>query len=273
MTVAQSLGGKVALVTGASREIGAAMAEALAARGAGVLVAHHREPLLAEETAARIRARGGTVVTHDCDCSQVGAVESMVARAVRDLGRLDICVANAGVTMWGRFLDYTETAWDTVVDLNLKGSFFTAQAAARQIVQQGTPGSIVFSSSIAGVSVIPQLAAYGVTKAGLRHLARCLAVELGPHRISVNALGIGPTVNARNLADDPDYDAHWGAVSPAGRAACPEDAARALVFLLENPYVTGETLMVDGGWTVQSPTPALDFLEGSRTGHGTPQSR
>src|SRR5207247_2204016 len=203
-------------------------------QGAAVLVAHRREPELADATVGRIRARGGRALAYDCDCTQVSAVEAMVARAVAEFGRLDVCVANAGVTVWGRFLDYSEAAWNTVIDVNLKGSFFTAQAAARQMVRQATPGTMVFSSSVAGVRVLPYLAAYGVSKAGLRQMARCLAVELGPHRISVNALGIGPTVNARNLADDPDYDAHWGALCPAGRAARPEDMARALLFLVDN---------------------------------------
>jgi len=267
MSDAVSFEGRVALVTGASREIGAAMAAALAARGAAVVVSHHREPALAEDTAARIRAAGATALVHECDCTRVDEVRAMVARTVRELGRLDLCVANAGVTVWGPFLEYEERQWDAVVDLNLKGSFFLAQAAAREMIRQGTPGSIVFSSSIAGVRSIPYLAAYGVTKAGLGHMARCLAVELGTHLIAVNALGIGPTVNARNLADDPDYDARWGAVSPAGRAARPEDIARALVFLVENPYVTGETIVVDGGWTATSRTPPLEFVERRRDEH------
>ncbi len=253
------LTGRVAIVTGASREIGAAMATGLARRGAAVLVAHHDEPALADATVAAIVRTGGRALAHDCDCSRVDANAAMVARAVEAFGRLDLFVANAGLTSWGAFLDYTEEAWDTVADLNLKGSFFGAQAAARQMIAQRTPGAIVFSSSIAGVQAIPFLAAYGVTKAGLRHMARCLAVELGAHRITVNAIGIGPTLNARNLADDPDYDAHWGALLPAGRAARPDDIADALLYLAQSPYVTGETLMVDGGWTIRSPTPPLDF--------------
>jgi NAD(P)-dependent dehydrogenase (short-subunit alcohol dehydrogenase family) len=260
MAAGESLAGKVAIVTGASREIGAAMAAALAGRGASVLVGHYGEPDLAAATVERIRAAGGKAAAHQSDGAEVTQVDGLVARAVAEFGRLDVCVVNAGVTVWGPFLECTEEAWDRVMDLNLKGSFFTARAAARQMIRQGSPGTIVFSSSIAGVSVIPYLAAYGVSKAGLRHMARCLAVELGPHRISVNALGIGPTVNARNLADDPAYDEHWGTVCPAGRAARPEDMARALLFLVDNPYVTGITLMTDGGWTVQSPLPPLDFV-------------
>jgi 3-oxoacyl-[acyl-carrier protein] reductase len=255
-----TLAGRAAIVTGASREIGAAMAEALAARGAAVLVAHHGEPELAEQTVARIVGAGGTAVAHDADCARVDANRALVARAVECFDRVDVFVANAGLTVWGPFLEYTEDAWNTVADLNLKGSFFGAQAAAQQMVRQGTPGAIVFSSSIAGVRAIPFLSAYGVTKAGLRHMARALAVELGPHHIAVNALGIGPTVNARNLRDDPEYDARWGALSPAGRAARPDDIAAALLYLVLHPYVTGTTLMVDGGWSVGAPTPPLDFV-------------
>src|SRR4051794_24089013 len=128
---------KVAIVTGASREIGAAMAEALAGAGAAVLVAHHGEGALAGPVVGRISAGGGRALAHDADLSSVAANQGMVARAVEAFGRLDILAANAGLTVWGAFLDTTEAAWDTVVDLNLKGSFFGAQAAARQMVAQG----------------------------------------------------------------------------------------------------------------------------------------
>mgnify|MGYP000473091666 CR=1 FL=1 len=255
-----NLEGSVALVTGGSREIGAAIAAALASAGAAVLIGHHGEAELAETIAETIRARGGRAVAHEADLRLLTETEAIVAQAVAAFGRLDICVANAGVTVWGRFLEYSEAKWDAVADLNLKGSFFLAQAAARQMIRQGSPGSILFSSSIAGHRVLPGLAAYGATKAALSHLARCLAVELAPHRIAVNAIGIGPTLNARNLADDPDYDRHWGAVSPAGRAARPEDIAGAALFAVTTPYVTGTTLMVDGGWTAQAPLPPMDFL-------------
>lgn len=256
-----SLAGKAAIVTGASREIGAAMAEALAGHGAAVLVAHYREPELADATVGRIRSAGGIALALDADCSQIPENQKLVDFAVQEFGRLDIFVANAGLTMWAPFLDYTEAAWNTVIDLNLKGSFFGAQAAARQMVKQGKGGSVIFSSSVAGIQAIEYLSAYGISKAGLRHMARSLALELSGHHISVNALGIGATLNQRNLNDDPDYDAHWGAVAPAGRAGRPEDIGRGLLYLIENPYVTGTTLMLDGGWTIHSPRPNLDFVE------------
>ena len=253
--VRPSLAGKAAIVTGASREIGAAIAEALAAQGAAVLVAHFNEPELAEAVAARIRAGRGTALTHNADLSSITAGRELIQRAVREFGRLDVYAANAGITHWSSFLDYTEAGWDTVVDLNLKGSFFSAQAAARQMVAQGNPGSIVFSASVTGLRALANGSAYGITKAGLIHMARCLALELGPHRLSVNALVIGATLNERNLKDDPDYDAHWQKVTPAGRPAHPDDVARALLYLVENPFITGNALVIDGGWTIQSPMP------------------
>ena len=251
--MAGTLAGKVALVTGASREIGAAMAEALAWAGAAVLVAHLGEAELAQATVDRIRAAGGTAEAHEADCASLPENQAMVDRAVAAFGRLDIFAANAGLTRYLPFLDYDEATYDTVMDLNLKGSFFGAQAAARQMIKQGDGGRIVFSSSVTGVAALPGLSAYGVTKAGLRHMARCLALELGPHRIAVNALGIGAILNERNLNDNPNFAALWARLSPAGRVGYPEDVARALLYLVENPYVTGETLMVDGGWTVYSP--------------------
>ncbi|HJZ47884.1 MAG TPA: SDR family oxidoreductase [Roseiflexaceae bacterium] len=257
-----SLQGKVAIVTGASREIGAAMAEALAGAGAAVLVAHRGEGALAAAVVERISASGGRALAYDADLSSVEANGRMVARAVETFGRLDILAANAGLTMWDSFLDTDEATWNTVVDLNLKGSFFGAQAAARQMIAQGRGpdgygGRIVFSSSVTGVQAVPNLAAYGITKAGLRHMARVLVPELGPYGITVNALGIGATVNERNLKIDPDYAEHWAGAIPVGRAIQPTDLAQALLFLVSPAaaMITGHTLMVDGGWTTTSPIP------------------
>jgi NAD(P)-dependent dehydrogenase (short-subunit alcohol dehydrogenase family) len=252
-----SLQGRVAIVTGGSREIGAAMAEALAGAGAAVVIAYHGPPDLAEPAAARIRGNGGQVALHQADLSSVAENRRLVARAVEELGRLDIFVANAGLTMWGPFLEVDEATWDTVVDLNLKGSYFGAQAAARQMVAQRSPddrygGRIVFSSSVTGFTALPDCSAYAVTKAGLGHMARVLALELGPHGITVNALGIGATLNERNLRDNPDYEAHWAGLIPTGRCVLPEDIGAALSFLVspEAEMVTGHTLMVDGGWAM-----------------------
>ena len=253
----ETLAGKVAVVTGASREIGAAMAEELAASGAAVTVAHHGEADLAAAVVARIRSRGGSAIAVDGDLSQVADNERLVDRTVRELGRLDVFVANAGLTRWAPFLEVDEATWDTVVDLNLKGSYFGAQAAARQMIEQGNGGRIVFSSSVTGTLAIANASAYAVTKAGLQHMARVLALELGAHAITVNALAIGATVNERNLAEDPEYAEHWAGVLPTGRAGTTGDVAAALGFLVSPgaAQVTGHTLTVDGGWSGMGRTP------------------
>jgi len=245
------LEGRVAVVTGASREIGAAMAEALASHGAAVVVGHHDEDERAAAVVARIRSAGGRAVAESGDLSRVADNERLVARAVEEFGRLDVVAANAGLTRWGPFLEVDEEAWDAVVDLNLKGSFFGAQIAARQMIAQGSGGRIVFSSSVTGRRVVSDLSAYSVTKAGLNHMATVLGADLGPHGITVNAIEIGAVVNERNLRDDPDYAEHWAAVIPAGRAGRPTDVAAALLYLVsdEAAWVTGQTLRVDGGWS------------------------
>ncbi len=131
------LDGKVAIVTGASREIGAAVAETLAGAGAAVLVSHYAEPARADAVVARIKAAGGNALAFEADLSDPEANRQLVRRAVEAFGRLDIFVANAGLTMWSPFLETSESTWNTLVDLNLKGSFFGAQAAARQMIAQG----------------------------------------------------------------------------------------------------------------------------------------
>jgi 3-oxoacyl-[acyl-carrier protein] reductase len=248
---------RVAIVTGGSRELGAEMAVALGRTGTRVVVAHRGEHELADTVVARVRADGGVAHAFDGDLSTVEANRSLVDFAVRELGRLDVFVANAGLTRWSPFLETDEATWDDVVDLNLKGSYFGAQAAARQMVAQGAGGRILFSSSVTGMVAAGNLSAYSVTKAGLAHLARVLAVELGPHGITVNAIAIGATVNERNLRDDPAYAEHWASVIPTGRVGVPEDVAAALLYLAsdEAAMVTGHTLVVDGGWTAVGDVP------------------
>jgi 3-oxoacyl-[acyl-carrier protein] reductase len=257
------LTGKVALVTGAGTGIGQALALRFAREGAQVAINYHQNVSGAQATRAEIEALGQQAAVFQADLRSADAARGLVERAADHFGRLDVLVNNSGITSWGPFLDYTEAAFDDVVNTNLKGSFFASQAAARRFIQQGSPGRIVLVSSLVGVNAVPYLSAYSMTKAGLRMLARSLGLELGRHGITVNALGVGPTLNERNLRDDPDYDAHWGAVVPVGRAATPEDACSAAVYLCsdEASYVNGTTLMVDGGWSAYGPTPRFDFVE------------
>ncbi|HMO58465.1 MAG TPA: SDR family oxidoreductase [Roseiflexaceae bacterium] len=245
------LNGKVAIVSAASREIGAAIATTLAAAGCAVLATHYGEAELAETLAGRIRAAGGRVLLHEANLTTAAANRDLVDLAVQTFGRIDYLIANAGVTISAPFLETDEAAWDTLADLNIKGSFFAAQAAARAMVSQGQGGRIIFSSSVTGNVACPGLAAYGITKAALRHMAATLGAELGRYGITVNALGIGATLNARNLSDNPNYEADWDALIPTGRTGRPQDIADAVMFLLspQAAMVNGHTLMIDGGWS------------------------
>src|SRR5690606_34510890 len=187
---------------------------------------------------------------------------AMVQTAVDTFGRLDMAVANAGLTLWGDFFEYEPDAFEQVVGLNLRGSFFLAQAAARQMRAQGTGGRIVLMSSVTGHQAVPYLSAYGMTKAGLEMLARALVLELSPHGITINCVAPGATLTPRNLQDDPNYAESWGRIVPTRRVATPADIANAALFLLspQSGQITGQTIVVDGGWTAISPTPSLDFI-------------
>jgi 3-oxoacyl-[acyl-carrier protein] reductase len=244
------LQGKAAIVTGASREIGAAIASRLAADGARVLISHHAEAELAEANASAIRNAGGVVEVVEADLARVDECQKLVDRCVALYGRLDIFIANAGVTIFARMLETDEAQYDTVFDLNVKGSYFGAKAAAQQMIRQGEGGCIVFSSSVAGIRSPAGLSAYSITKAALRQMAKVVSAEVSPFGIRVNAVGIGAVVNARNLKVQPDYAEAWARINPLGRVVHPEDIAGAVRFLVSKDagMITGQTLVVDGGF-------------------------
>jgi 3-oxoacyl-[acyl-carrier protein] reductase len=242
---------KVAIVTGASREIGAAIATRLAQDGCAIFLCHCAEAELAEAHAMNIRANGSKVIVHEADLSTVETNTEMIARCVKDFGRLDFLIANAGITVFKDFIETDESTFNKLFDLNVKGSFFGAQAAAKQMILQGQGGRILFSSSVTGIRAAPGLSAYSITKAALRHMALSLATELGKHKITVNALGIGAVLNERNLKQDPNYAETWGDWNPIGRVLYPNDVANAVRFLVsdEAESITGQTIVVDGGWS------------------------
>lgn len=245
-----------AVVTGAGQGIGFEIARQLALQGASVLL-NDIDPYLAEQAAARIRDQGGICQAHPGDASEVDFIRNMVETASARFGGLTLAVANAGLTLFGAFLDYRPEDLQQVMNLNLRGSFFLAQAAARQMIGQGSGGSILFLSSVTGHQAHKNLVAYGMTKAGLEMLARGLVAELSEHRITVNALAPGATLTERTLHESPDYTGVWSGLTPMGRPAHPEDIARAALFLLspQSRHITGQALVVDGGWTAISPGP------------------
>ena len=248
---------RVAIVTGGATGIGRALSTGLAADGMAVVVGWHGNDAGANETLRAIEATGGRATLVRGDIADVTTADQLVEAAITAFGRLDVLCAHAGVTLFAPFLETTTETFDRLVATNLRGTFFTAQAAARRMVEQGQGGRIVLTSSVNARRAIETLSAYAATKAGIEALARNLAVELAPLGITVNAVAPGSTVNQRNLAGDPRYGERWAAINPVGRVGQGEDTLATVRYLVSEAagYITGQTIVVDGGWTAAGRAP------------------
>lgn len=241
------LDGKVALVTGASRGLGAGIADALQEAGATV-VGTSRNP----DSATQVAKQLGSVPVV-MDITDVASVRAGVDCVASELGRLDILVNNAGLNIPQGVFDVDEASWDAVLDTNLKGTFFAAQAAARCMVTSGEGGRIINIASQAGVVGIEERSAYGASKGGVVLLTKVLAIELAQHGITVNA--VAPTFIATELTrgtlENPAWRERVLSRIPLGRIGETEDVAAATIYLASPAaaLVTGHTLLVDGGWT------------------------
>lgn len=245
----------VAIVTGAGQGIGLEICRRLAAEGAHVVL-NDIEVALAEEAAQKIRQENGSCLAMGGDCGDMNFIKHLVKETEAAFGKVDILIANAGITLFGDFFDYTPDDFYKVMQLNLGGSFFLAQQAAKNMRDQKTGGRILFMSSVTGHQAHKNLAAYGMSKAALEMLAKNLVLELSPYGITVNAIAPGATATERTKSD-PDYESTWSRITPIGKPATTTDIASAVLFLVspEAGHITGQTLVVDGGWTSVSPSP------------------
>jgi NAD(P)-dependent dehydrogenase (short-subunit alcohol dehydrogenase family) len=243
---------KTAIVTGAGQGIGFEICKQLALREVRVIL-NDSDEALARQAAAQL---GENCIPLAGDVADVNFIRSLVDKAVTAFGRLDIVIANAGITLFGDFFSYSQESFNRVMQVNLGGSFFLAQAAARQMKRQSGGGSILFMSSVTGHQAHKDLSAYGMSKAALEMLARNLVIELSPYHITVNTVAPGATMTERT-SGDAGYEKTWSALTPMGRPATTRDIAEAVLFLVspQARHITGQTLIVDGGWTAISPNP------------------
>ncbi|SFE39730.1 3-oxoacyl-[acyl-carrier-protein] reductase [Alteribacillus iranensis] len=245
------LNGKSALVTGASRGIGRAIALELADSGANVAINYAGSAQKAEEVAAACRDRGVKAITIKANVALESEVKAMVKEVIEEFGRIDILVNNAGVTKDNLVMRLKEEDWDSVLDINLKGVFFCAKAAARPMMKQ-REGKIINISSVVGKVGNAGQANYTAAKAGVLGLTKTLAKEFASRNIQVNA--VAPGFIATDMTEELEEDSKKALLNqiPLGNLGEPDDVARAVRFLASEDakYITGQTLSVDGGMTM-----------------------
>jgi len=242
---------QVAIVTGAGKGIGVALAKGLAREGAAVVVNYSRSAAEAENVADDIIKAGGRASTVQADVSDLSQHDRLISAALNNFGRLDILINNAGIEYRESFLTTTEEQFDHTLGVNLKGVYFLSQKAAQVMVDAGKGGKIINISSCHDTAPLNMRSAYGVSKGGLKMLTRSLALELATHKINVNAVSPGAILTEMNRESlsKPDVRARLLARIPWDRLGEVEDCVGAVVFLAsaESDYVTGATLYVDGG--------------------------
>ena len=252
--------GKVVIVTGGSRGIGRGISLSLAKEGAKVAVNYHRHPENAKDTAKKIESLGGEAMIASADVTSSSQVKHMVASVIDKWGRIDVLVNNAGHIAGGGLLDITEEEWDKMMAVHLKGTFLCCKEVVPHMIKQrkdekGWAGKIINISSVGGVAG-QSVMHYCTAKGGLITLTQSLARHLAKFNIMVNVIAPGPTVSDLGSSEPNTEEKHeqkrkWARESgkfPLGRIGEPEDIANAVLFLISNDYITGETISISGGW-------------------------
>jgi NAD(P)-dependent dehydrogenase (short-subunit alcohol dehydrogenase family) len=257
--MSRRLDGRVAIVTGGSSGIGRAIAIALAAEGARVVVADVREaPIEGGATAVEQIRRAGNSATHFAvDMADSAQVEALVDTTVRESGRLDVVVNNAATYVGKALLETSDEEWDRVQHVNVRGAFVLCRAAVRQmlsqpLVDQEVRGRIVNIGSQHGIVAAPRDIAYGTSKSAIMHLTRQIASDYARQGIICNTVAPGKIVTGKGGREaEPEWQELWRSRTPIARDGTPQDVARAVLFLASSDatFITGATLMVDGGWT------------------------
>jgi glucose 1-dehydrogenase len=252
-----NLQGKVAIVTGGNTGIGKAIVLAVAREGANVVIDYIADEQSTEDLEKQIVELGDRAIGVDADVSKVADLERLVGAAVKEFGRLDIMVNNAGVETRTSILDTTEQQYEKVLEINLKSAFFGTQLAAKQMIAQGGGGRIINITSVHEDWPMPGNTPYCLSKGGVRMLTRTAGVELGPHDITVVGVGPGAVATPINTStmDDPAKMKTLDAAIPLGRMAQPDEIANVVAFVAGDgaSYLTATTIFADGGIMHSSP--------------------
>jgi glucose 1-dehydrogenase len=252
-----NLKGKVAIVTGGNSGIGLAIVLELAKQGANIVIDYVVHPEATEALEKQVSTLGDQAIGVAADVSKVSDLQKLIAAAVKQFGRLDVMVNNAGVETRTSVLDTTEAQYEKVLAINLKSAFFGTQLAAQQMIKQGGGGRIINISSVHEDWPMPNNTAYCVSKGGMRMLTRTAGVELAPHNILVVGVGPGAVATPINQStmNDPALMKKLDAAIPIGRMARPEEIGSVVAFLAGDgaSYLTATTIFADGGIMQSSP--------------------
>lgn len=246
---------EVAIVTGAGQGIGFEICKQLCQAGVAVVL-NDVNSELTKNAAEQLINEGGKCHGFAGDVSDINFINQLIDFTILRFGKVTQVIANAGMTLYGDFFEYSEADFNNVLKLNLGGSFFLTQAASKQMIKQKSGGRVLLMSSVTGHQAHKNLAAYGMTKAALEMLAKSLVIELSPFKITINAIAPGATLTERTVSEA-GFENTWSEITPMGRAATCDDIASAAMFLLSEKagHITGQSLIIDGGWTSVSPSP------------------